>query len=137
MAALKMLNLMAVASLAMFASTLYTPVDALSAGHQHLNRHVPHVHDAIAKKKRGANGRCKPKPSSSSAILSTTAALPVTTSAAPVTTAPATTKAHTTTTSVAPVTTVASSGGSGKIGISFDGNNNAAWLANLISDNVG
>ncbi|KIP12830.1 glycoside hydrolase family 128 protein [Phlebiopsis gigantea 11061_1 CR5-6] len=139
MAAFKMLNLMAIATLAMFASTLSTPVDALSAGHQHLNRQVPHLHEAIAKKKRGSNGRCKPRSSTSSlVVVSTSVAVPViTTSAAPAKTTsvkPTTTKSSTPAST--PTKTSSGSSGSAKIGISWNSENNAASLVNVLSDNV-
>ncbi|KAI9001195.1 glycosyl hydrolase catalytic core-domain-containing protein [Trametes punicea] len=70
--ATKLLNLVALSSLAILACTFgATPSTALSTGHlQHVNRHVAHA--PIAKKKRDQSKRCKARPSTSSLAPSTT-----------------------------------------------------------------
>jgi hypothetical protein len=67
MAAIKLLNLVAVISLALFASSFNAPVNALAAGHQHshLNRQIAHEGVARRSTKRSSK-RCKPKSSSAS-----------------------------------------------------------------------
>jgi len=70
MAIIKLFNLVAVTALALFVTSFApTPVDALSGRSQHLNRHI--AHEAIAKRKRDAPKRCKPRPSTSLAASST------------------------------------------------------------------
>ncbi|KAI0092786.1 glycosyl hydrolase catalytic core-domain-containing protein [Irpex rosettiformis] len=146
MAALKLLNLIAVISLALFASNLSTPANALSTGlarEHHLNRQISH--EAIARRssnnsvKRANNKRCKPKSSAVSSsktsivAVATSSAVAVTSSyEAPKTsseapkTSPQTTQV--TTSAKAPVSTGSApitSGGSGcngkKLGIALDG----------------
>ncbi|CDO74054.1 Glycoside Hydrolase Family 128 protein [Trametes cinnabarina] len=115
--ATKLLNLVALSSLAIMACTFGAPpTNALSTGHLHANRYVEHAPIA-ARKKRDQSKRCKPRPSSSLASSSAThtttsahsqvAAITTThTQAAPSSTKPA-----------APVTTSkASSGNSGSSG---------------------
>lgn len=143
MAAFKLLNLMAIATLAMFATTLSTPVNAISAGHQHLNRQVPHVHDAIAKKKkRGANGRCKPRPTSSAVLALSTEVVVAATTSSVAPASPTTVKATPTTTKSSapastPTYTSSGSAGGGKVGIAWNSANSASSLVNVLSNNVG
>ena len=160
MAASKLLNLLAVTSLAVLATTFNAqPVTALShaGSSSHLNRIVPGGHEAIARrKKRGANGLCKPRSSSSVAAAAQTSAAtnsgsvgnsvgadapattstppppPPTTSVAPP--LPPTTSASPTSAS-APAST--GSAGTRKVGISWNSENNPASLANVVSSNTG
>lgn len=151
----KLINLMAMASLAVIACT-YAPasVSALSVPNHHQGRHA--AHEALAKrttKKRSLSKRCKTRPSSSSvwsSSSSTDAAsetssatwepsstyVPPTTSWTPEpttswipTTSWTPTSTWTPTTSStysAPSPSSAPSGGSGKIGIAWDGGNDAS-----------
>lgn len=58
--------LLTLCSLAIFSATLgSTPVNAVSVGSQHANRHV--AHDSIAKRKRSTSQKCKARDGSSSA----------------------------------------------------------------------
>ncbi|KAI0770791.1 glycosyl hydrolase catalytic core-domain-containing protein [Irpex lacteus] len=143
MAAIKLLNLFAVISLALFASNFNTPVNALSTGfarEHHLNRQL--AHEAVARRstnnsvKRASNKRCKPKPSSASPsqtsliVIETSSHAAVTSSPAPAKTTPHTTQA---TTTAKPPAETGSSGGSApvsgggsgcngkKLGIALDG----------------
>ncbi|KAF8639652.1 hypothetical protein AX17_000917 [Amanita inopinata Kibby_2008] len=73
MAGFKLLNLLALSSLAIFASTFGPcPVNALSidTSSHHFARHAAHAHDAIVKKRRETNvtRKCKPRPSSSPVV---------------------------------------------------------------------
>ncbi|KAI0692652.1 glycosyl hydrolase catalytic core-domain-containing protein [Cytidiella melzeri] len=127
MAALKFLNLLAVLSVALFASTLNLPVNALAhpQGHSHLNRNI--AHDGIARRKRANGKRCKPKSSSSSLAASST----LSSSAAAVTTTPAPKTTTTIHKAITPVTTAPAtppSSGGGKLLIGWNGGN-AASLA--------
>ncbi len=143
MAAMKLLNLFAVISLALFASNFNTPVNALSTGfarEHHLNRQL--AHEAVARRstnnsvKRASNKRCKPKPSSASPsqtsliVIETSSHAAATSSPAPAKTTPHTTQA---TTTAKPPAQTGSSGGSApvsgggsgcngkKLGIALDG----------------
>jgi len=108
MASEKLFKLIAITALALFASSFGpTPVTALAAGTQHLNRHV--AHDAIARRKRtdaSSSRRCKTRPASS---LSSTAT--PTTTQAPTSSKPTTTVHATTTTVIAPPPPPPSGGG--------------------------
>lgn len=144
MAAIKLLNLIAITTLALVASSFNTPVGAIATGHQHFARHSAHEGIAHVKRaKRGENSRrCKtrsasatPTPTSSSVeiVLSTSIAIET----------PKTTKQATTTKAADPVPTVTSipstggsSSGGGKLGIAYN-NANAASLGNLLSDHTG
>ncbi|KIJ70277.1 glycoside hydrolase family 128 protein [Hydnomerulius pinastri MD-312] len=151
MAALKLLNLFALASVAIVAlSSGPVQVNALATDRSHVVRHI-RGHDAVAKRKRSdvintstaSNGRCKPRPTSSIAASSTPAAAPTsaapssspqpTTSAAPAPAPPATSAAP----SPSPT-----SGGSGntsngkKWGLGWP-NGSQSWLANFARPNVG
>ncbi|GJE84660.1 glycoside hydrolase family 128 protein [Phanerochaete sordida] len=147
MAASKLLNLLALTSLAVLATTFNAqPVTALShaGGSPHLNRIVPGGHQAIAKKRRGTNGRCKQRSSSSIAAAAQTPAAAIAVSvgisvgaAAPATTSVA--AAPTTSAAPAPSSTPApvNSAGKGKIGISWNSENDPSSLGNVVSDNTG
>lgn len=143
MAALKMLNLMAIATLALFASTLNTPANALSVGHEHLNRQIPHVHQAVAhKRKRGANGRCITRSATPVAASSTPAPPPPSSSAAPPPAkspapAPAPPAPAPAPAPAAAAVSLPSWGGSPKIGISWNSENNPASLANVVTSHTG
>ncbi|CAA7259519.1 unnamed protein product [Cyclocybe aegerita] len=137
--AAKLLNLIALSSLAILASSFgATPVNALSVdmSPNHAARHLGH-HNLIAKKKRAESRRCKPRPSSSAVAASTTPA--------PSTSKPASTKA------AAPATTTtkaasnnnnnnnsgnnnsgggSSGGGGGKVGLAWP-NGDANTLKNF------
>lgn len=152
MAAPKLLNLLAVISLAVLATTFNAqPVTALSyAGGKpsHLNRIVP-GHEAIARKKRGANGRCKPRSSSSIAAAAQTPVAAISVSVgvsvgagAPATTSVAPAPVRTTSVAPAPAPTTSAApapapAGKGKVGISWNSENNPASLANVVGGNVG
>jgi hypothetical protein len=73
MAAIKLLNLLAISSLAIFACSFRaTPVNALSSGSHNVARHAFRGHDSIAKRKRGGSSkRCKPRPTTTSAPAKT------------------------------------------------------------------
>ena len=161
MAVQKLFNLLAIATLALFAVTFNAaPVTALSAPHQHMNRAIPH-HGGIAKRtKRSTSGRCKNRPSSSSAPApeKTPAPAPSSSSAAPepaktsakddaakTTDEPAknTSKAPAPTKEAAPSPSpkpaapkpaaVGGGGKKGNIGIAWDGGDSAS-LGNLVTD---
>lgn len=165
MAAIKLLNLFAVISLALFASNLNTPVNALSTGltrEHHLNRQI--AHEAIARRntnnsvqKRASNKRCKPRTSSALASSSKTSLIAVATSSAvehttspepAQTTSHTTTKAQATTSPKATPTGSSSSGGSApvsgggsgcngkKLGIALDGWSTSV-LDQLANSNAG
>ncbi|OSC99168.1 glycoside hydrolase family 128 protein [Trametes coccinea BRFM310] len=147
----KLLNLVALSSLAIMACTFgAAPTTALSTGHlNHANRHVAHAPIA-AKKKRDQSKRCKARPSTS--LASSTAAhtsSSVHAQAAAVTTSSSHSQAPASTTkSSAPATTSkASSGGSSTIGTgqfgkagskicAAWGNGNDPSLANFKTDHV-
>ncbi|KAF4602241.1 hypothetical protein EYR40_005446 [Pleurotus pulmonarius] len=64
----KILNLLAISTLAILASSFGpASVTALSVDSHHLVRQVPHAHGAVAKRKRSVNRRCKPRPTTSKA----------------------------------------------------------------------
>lgn len=155
MAASKLLNLLALTSLAVLATTFNAqPVAALShaGGKPHLNRIVPGGHEAIAKKKRGINGRCKPRSSSSIAAAAQTPAAAIAVSvgisagiSAPATSSVAPPPAPTTSAAPAPSSTPApapapapvNSAGKGKVCISWNSENDPSSLANVVSENTG
>ena len=97
MPALKLLNLLALASVAVLALSS-VQVNALVADHAQVAR----GHDAVAKRKRSdtSGSSCKPR---------TTSSLPPSPTSAPATTTPATTTPATTTSSAAPASTAGSS----------------------------
>lgn len=65
MAPVKLLNLLAVTSLAILATSFGpSPVNALSVDSNHYARHPVRAHATIAKKKRGTGKRCKDRPTS-------------------------------------------------------------------------
>ncbi|KAI0346747.1 hypothetical protein BDW22DRAFT_1350997 [Trametopsis cervina] len=82
MAPIRLLNLFAVLSVALLASTFNVPVAALSNthGHPHLNRQLDHSEIARKVSKRGTSKRCKPKTSApgttSTPVITTTVSLP-------------------------------------------------------------
>ncbi|KAI0921569.1 hypothetical protein AcW2_006498 [Taiwanofungus camphoratus] len=141
MAANKLINLIAISSLAILACT-FAPaqVNALSTGYHHVNHHV--AHEGIAKRskrKRQQSQRCKQRPSSSSAAPTSTSWTPPpsptttwvpTTSAAPP--APAPPPPPSSSWSPIPSPSPSSSGGSGsgKVGIAWN-NGDESWLANF------
>jgi len=148
MSSAKLLNLIAVSTLAILACSFgASPVTALSVDTTHLAARG-HGHAALAKKRRGNNAkRCKPRPASSSAGKpATTPNSPSnTTQPAPATTAkpaPATTtKASTGGSSSGSGTNnqggnTSSNGGVGKVGLAWVGNNGAA-LSHFKSDKTG
>jgi hypothetical protein len=144
MTALKLLNLLALASVAIVAlSSGPVQVNALATDRSHVVRDI-RGHDAVAKRKRSdttTDGRCKAMPTS--AIPSATPAV-VPTSAAPnaavyqPSTTPTTSSAPPTTTSAAPTTTASSSGSTSgkKWGLGWP-NGDETWLANFARPNVG
>jgi len=103
MAICKLLNLLAISSVAIFLSSFGSPANALSVeSHGHsLARHSFHSHDSIARKKRANSKRCKTRGSSVS-----------------VTSSSSTKKASTTKTSAASSSTTTKSSNSGKGGSS-------------------
>lgn len=113
MAAIKLLNLVALAAIAIVALSSGTvPANALVADRAQVARQA-HAHDAIAKRKRdssGASSQCRPRPSSSSAPPPTSTPPPYTTSTPPPYT-PTTTPATSTTTSSVPSPTTSSTNG--------------------------
>jgi hypothetical protein len=68
MTGIRLLNLLAVSSLAIMACSFgATPVNALSSDLHHVSRHMARGHDALAMRKRSSRSgskRCKPRPSS-------------------------------------------------------------------------
>jgi len=82
----KLINLVALSSLVILACSFgATPVNALSldVSPNHAARHLGH-HQVIAKKKRAESRRCKPRPSSSSAVPVSSAVKPSSSSVKPV-----------------------------------------------------
>ncbi|KAI0370280.1 hypothetical protein BV20DRAFT_1075526 [Pilatotrama ljubarskyi] len=141
----KLLNLVALSSLAIMACTFgAAPTTALTTGGvHHLNRQVAHA--PIAKKKRDQSKRCKARPSSSAAPSSTHSSSVHTQAQAAATTkaqaAPTTSKAS------APATTSKASSGSSNVGNGKFGQKGSklcvAWgdgndpsLANFKTDHV-
>ena len=118
----KLLNLVALSSLAVLAVTLGpASTNALSTGHVHMNRHIDHA--PIAKRKRDNSKRCKVRSSTISSAAPSPTAKAETTAKAPAETsstkAPATTKAAPTkasTTSKPAPTGGSGAPGSGKFG---------------------
>ncbi|KAG6833748.1 hypothetical protein H0H87_001180 [Tephrocybe sp. NHM501043] len=141
MAVTKLINLIALSSIAILACSYgATPVSALSVDTHHLAARSP-SHALLAKKKRSTNSkRCKarPPPSASSTPVATTVAKPTTTPA------PATTKAAASPVKAAATTTKASTGstggstaadGKGKVGIAWPQDDDKA-LAFFKTDKV-
>ncbi|KAF9221863.1 hypothetical protein BS17DRAFT_784085 [Gyrodon lividus] len=153
MAALKLLNLLALASVAIIAlSSAPVQVNALATDRSHVVRHI-RGHDAVAKRKRSdptnSNGRCKVRPTSTIVPPSTSAPPPAPTSAAPPvanvapppTSSPPTSSPPTSSapTSSAPAPSPTSGGGSSggkKWGLGWP-NGDQPWLANFARPNVG
>lgn len=141
MAAIKLLNLIAITTLALVASSFNTPVGAIATGHQHFARHSAHEGIAHVKRaKRGENSRrCKTRAASATPTL-TSSSVEIVLSTSIAIETPKTTKQATTTKAADPVPTVTSvpstSGGGGKLGIGYN-NANAASLGNLLSDHTG
>ncbi|KAF8076205.1 glycosyl hydrolase catalytic core-domain-containing protein [Lyophyllum atratum] len=144
MAVTKLLNLLAVSSLAILACSYgATPVTALTVDTHHVGRSPAHAHAGLAKKKRAANPkRCRPRVSSTvvkPTVAPTTAPAPVTTK--PATTKPATTKppAPTTSSNPPPPTNgggnTGSDGGVGKVGLAWPQDDDKA-LANFKTGKV-
>ncbi|KAI0692653.1 glycosyl hydrolase catalytic core-domain-containing protein [Cytidiella melzeri] len=125
---LKVANLLAITWLALltFPST-FTPAMALSAGHQHLNRQLPH--GQVAKRtaaKRDNSKRCKPKSSSSSptstSVLSTATQAPSQTIVDVSSSTESVPTSSTSSQTPAPTSTsqsATSANGSGKIGLAW------------------
>lgn len=156
MAAIKLLNLVAVISLAVLAFTSQSPVNALSAG-QHLNRQISHQGIAHRANKRANSKRCKPKTSGSSASSSPTVephvAVATSISIAPPPavessnapqpskspepkSAPAAPEPQSAPPPPQPVSAPPTSGGGqGKVGIAWNGGN-APSLQNLVTQNT-
>ncbi|KAG5637051.1 hypothetical protein H0H81_005963 [Sphagnurus paluster] len=116
MAVTKLLNLLAVSSLAILACSYgATPVSALSIDNHHLARSPAHGHAALAKKRRASSKRCKPRPTSSlSSSAGTTTTPPATPPAPPKTTPPA--SSSSTKAAPAPTSSAGSGGGGGNSG---------------------
>ncbi|KAG6855033.1 hypothetical protein C0991_005962 [Blastosporella zonata] len=139
MAVAKLLNLIALSSIALIALSYgAAPVSALSLDSHHLAGRSP-SHAVLAKKRRSTNSkRCKARPVSSSVSSSVPVAKPTTTKApATTTTKPATTKAATPTTTKAAATTAAaaSSSGARKVGLGWPQDDNTA-LAQFVTSSV-
>lgn len=149
MAAIKLINLLAITSLALFASTLTTHVNALGAGHQHLNRQISHEGIAHRATKRANGRRCKAK-SSSVAPTSTSAVTSISVQAAHVQIStsvevapsnspePKPSPAPSPPAKPAPAPPPSSGGGNagqGKVGIAWNGGNDPS-LGNLVTDNT-
>jgi hypothetical protein len=142
MAAVKLLNLLALASVAIVAlSSAPLQVNALATDRSHVVRHI-HGHDVVAKRKRSdtttsnSNGLCKTKPTSSLPAAPTSAppAAPTSAPSAVPTSAAAPTSA-----APAPSSTPTSSTPSGdgkKWGLGWP-NGDQTWLANFARPNVG
>jgi len=130
MAATKLINLLAISSLAILACSFgASPVSALSVDTgSHVVRRAPVGHHAaLAKKKRGNNSkRCKPRPTTSSiAVTPTSTPTPKASTAAPKTSA-----------APPPPPPPQSGGGGGKVGIAWD-DSDTTPLANFKNGNVG
>lgn len=159
MAVNKLFNLLAIATLALFAVSFNAaPVTALTTPHQHLNRAIPN-HGGIAKRaKRSTSGRCKTRSSSAPATEKTPAPAPSSSSKAPEpakttakeepakTTADAeppksSSKAPAPTKEAAPApkpaapkpAAVGGGGKKGNVGIAWDGGDSSS-LGNLVTD---
>ncbi|KAF9246948.1 glycosyl hydrolase catalytic core-domain-containing protein [Melanogaster broomeanus] len=125
MTALKLLNILALASVAIVAlSSAPVQVNALVADRSHVVRHI-RGHDAVAKRKRDSSTACKARP---------TSYIPTSTPAAAPTPATPTPAPPTTTTSATPAPSP-SSGGQ-KWGLAW-ANGDQTWLANFARPNVG
>jgi hypothetical protein len=152
MAVAKLLNLFALASLAILACSYGPgPVAALSRHANAFPNHVPRGHAVMAKKKRAATSkRCKPRPSSSSiaaTVVQTSAATTqaVKTSAKPsstsssaaavVTTKASTSNSNAATSSSSSSSSGSSSGGSGKVGLAWN-NADESSIKNFVNGQV-
>ncbi|KAF9008876.1 glycosyl hydrolase catalytic core-domain-containing protein [Cyathus striatus] len=161
MAVAKLLNLFALASLAILACSYGPePVSALSRHANSFPNHIPRGHAVMAKKKRASTSkRCKPRPTSSIAatVVQTSAAIskaPATsevpvTSKAPVTTQSESVKPSSSSSSTAAVVTTkastsnsnaatssgSSSGGSGKVGLAWN-NADESSIKNFVNGQV-
>lgn len=136
--AAKLLNLAAVASLAILACSFgTTPANAVSLDMSPNHARSFGHHQLIAKKKRATTGRCKPRPTSSSvAVVSTTSIKPVTTTkaAAPTTTKKTSTKASATPTAAA--VPISGNNGNGKAGLAWI-NPSSVSLAPFVTEKTG
>ncbi|TFK56114.1 glycoside hydrolase [Heliocybe sulcata] len=125
MAPVKLLNLLAISSLAIVACTFgATPANALATEHYQFARHAAHGHEGLARRKRdsAASKRCKARPSSSAAPAPSSSSYEAPSSAPAATTpAPAPSQPASSSQAPAPSTSVVSSGntGSGKIGLAW------------------
>lgn len=128
--------ILALSSLAIFAAIFgASPVNALAVDSHHVQRHV---HDSIAKEKRGQPSRCKPRPSSTS--LSTASSLTHSSSSSAWTPPPSSSSwkassssvAHPASSSSPPSSGSSSSGGIGKLGIAWA--NGADTRLNLLKN---
>jgi len=144
MAPIKLLNLLAISSLAILACTFgATPANALATEHHQFARHAVYGHDGIARRKRdnAASKRCKARPSSSAPSSSTSSYVAPSstvkaTKAAPTTLAPSYQKVSSS--SAAPASTSAASSGntgSGKVGLAWP-NGDDSSLKNYKTDKV-
>ncbi|GLB33625.1 putative expressed protein [Lyophyllum shimeji] len=140
MAVTKLLNLLALSSLAIIASSFgATPVNALTVDTHHLAHAPVHGHAALAKKRRAAGGkRCKPRPSSSVAVpVPTSAPVKATSTKAPAPTTSSTN--HNNGGSPPPANgggNSGSNGGVGKVGIAWPQDDDKA-LASFKTPKVG
>ncbi|KAI0069007.1 hypothetical protein BV25DRAFT_1910727 [Artomyces pyxidatus] len=102
MAAFKFLNLFAISTLAILATSFNaSPVNALATDNHAVGRSVNHAHAALAKKKRDTSSkRCKPR-TTSLAATTTHSVAPTTTAKPPTSAAPKSTEKPTTTKAVA------------------------------------
>eukprot|EP00753_Platysulcus_tardus_P017719 PLAT6468.1.p1 GENE.PLAT6468.1~~PLAT6468.1.p1 ORF type:complete len:401 (+),score=-6.10 PLAT6468.1:124-1203(+) len=127
MAAIKLLNLLAISSLAILACSFgATPANALATDRHHIARSAAHGHDGLARRKRdnAASKRCKARPSSSAAPAPSSSSDPAPSSSqapAPTSDAPANNQPASTSAAPAPSATYTSSGntGSGKVGLAW------------------
>ncbi len=120
--AAKLLNLAAVASLALLACSFGpAPVNAVSLDMSPNHARSLGHHNLIAKKKRATTGRCKVRPTSSSvAVVSTSTTKPVsTTTKAAVTTSTKKTSTKASATPTAPAVAISGNNGNGKAGLAW------------------
>jgi len=147
MAALKLLNLLALASVAVLTLSFgATPVNALATDN-HMARRASHGHDAIAKRKRSSStSRCKPRPSSSSSAAPSWTPSPSPSSTPPPpppppstsSTQPSTTWApapSSSSSSAAPAPSSGGGNGSGKWGLGWP-NGDSDYLTNFLLPDV-
>lgn len=123
MAIIKLLNILAISSLAILACSFWcTAVNALSIDSHHVARRA---HDTIAMKKRSdSTKRCKHRSSSSSSTTTTPTPTPYAPAAAKGAAAETTTSySSSTTTSPQHAASTPSSGGTGKIGLAWPNGN--------------